>query len=404
MNFNKIASDKWKALCKQMSKKHRDEYTLEVRFDDCLEFILGWPDANRTTQRSIQSGRETKYADIVLCDDESRPFLVVEMKKQGEEITSHERGQLLSYMRHQLVHFGMLVNEKLSLYYDAREPGCELEKVLSISFRDPQNVDGAKLSALLDKASFDLNALISFCLDYLAEKTKIEAEHGAIENIAYFKRTDPRKDELIRQLITLYANWYEQGTDYAQTIKQSRQWVTEHILQADLSRLSNEAFVERFRELARKITNQTRWILMRLNKEDEILEIRSEFEVAVSHLSDMSQAVRFCALGSFTGGAHTVHNLGRGFWSEMIRIRFPDVPLYNDKTQTFFDKIEVYIGETYEEKLMNISRFYKRFECPDMDFDKLSYLEHFVVAKNAKNEEGRVFMKENFPNFIEGET
>ena len=43
-----------------------------------------------------------------------------------------------------------------------------------------------------------------------------------------------------------------------------------------------------------------------------------------------------------------------------------------------------------------MSSFYKRFSGPNMTLDMLSHLEHFVIAKNAKNEEGRRFIEEKF--------
>ena len=409
LSFDKVSSDNWKTLCKQLRKKHANEGELEVRFEDCLHFILGWPDTNIKRQKTVQSENKNKRADIFLCDNEGKPLIVFEMKKQGWEIKEREIEQLQSYMRPEAIPFGFLVGDKLSLYYDTRESGSKLKRVLSLSFNDASNTDGAMLSSLINYSSFCFDSFDAFYIEYLAEKDAAEARlesKAVIENLANFRKNDTGKDRLIHQLIGLYSEWLEKDLRsnmrenlYIQNLSMNGQWIADHILNSDITVLSDDDFIQRLREFFQKIPNQTRFLNMRLNSDDIILSIRSRFEDAVSHLSNMQHEHRFNALGDFTGnGEFTVKYLGFAFWSEMIRIRFPDVPLFNKKTKTFFDTIGVYIGDTFEEKLKNVSNFYKRFSNDEMDLLKLSHLEHFVVAKNINNDDGREFIKANFPN------
>ena len=399
--------NKWQQLCKRLNKKYKSEIELEGRFEDCLYFILGWSDKNVARQMMVQFGHESKRTDLVLLDDDSVPIVVIEMKSQNVPITEHEIGQLHSYMRQELIPFGLLVGERISLYYDDQKRGNKPRRVLNLSFKDIDNTDGIELANLLDKPTFSLKRLSEFCDNYLIEKEKLEKDLGSkvvIDNLANFRNLDTGKDEKIRQLIDLYSLWLSEDKNrnkkeyqYLQSLKENRAWIAENILNTDLRSLSNDDFLQRFRELSLRLPNLTRYLRM-WNKDDkEVLSIRQGFENAISHLTGLPKSHRYNALDDFTRNSQfAVKHLKNAFWSEMIRIKFKDVPLLNNKTERFFDAIGVYIGDTYEEKLKNVSNFYSRFSGPNMDLDMLSHLEHFALAKNAKNETGREFVMANF--------
>ncbi|MCL1901835.1 MAG: type I restriction enzyme HsdR N-terminal domain-containing protein [Firmicutes bacterium] len=400
----------WQELCKRLSRKYKSEEELEGRFIDCWDFILGWPYENIVRQMSIQIGHENKRADIVLLDDQKLPLLVIEMKKQGISITDHEILQLQSYMRQKRIIFGLLVGEKLSLYYDPLKSDGKLKRVLNLSFFDTANLDGITLAKLLHKKNFSTEKMTEFCDSYLDEKLALESSlqtKAVIDNLANFKNTDKDKDIKIRQLIDLYSFWLnkdhsynQREKDYIINLANHKKWITDKILKADLTSLSEEEFIKLIKEFSLHIPNLKRFFNMWLNSDKKILEIRLDFQTAITHLSTIRKNKRFVALDDFIeNGAYKTKYLDRSFWSEMIRIRFPDVPLLNQKTEKFFDSLDVYIGDTYEEKLQNVANFYQRFSDKNMTLDMLSHLEHFVIAKNIKNEEGRQFMKANFPNY-----
>jgi len=394
----------WKELCRMLSKKHSNEGELEVRFEDCLYFVLGYADINITRQKVIQFGHEKKRADVMISDDSKHPFTIVEIKKQGADVSEHEMGQLFSYMRAELIPFGFLLGDKLSLYYDERKSGTDPKRVLTLSFKDTLNEDGAVLSGLLRKEEFSAEKMEAFCSTYLSEKELIEngfKEKTIIENLANFKKTDPRKDELIKQLISLYEEWLdvdEKGNSFIEYTRKNHEWIAQYIFSSDISSLTNEEYLRLFREFMKRTTNLERFMRMWFSDDKKILEGRDDFESAVSFLNRIPDTERFQAIRHFSGnGEHRMKYLNKSFWSEMIRIRFPDVPLSNDKTQKFFDAIDVYIGDTFEEKLRNISNFYKRFSSDTMTLQKLSHLEHFVIG-NIKSKVGKEFVRNNFQN------
>jgi len=387
-----------------LSKKHTSEGELEVRFEDCLYFVLGYTDTNISRQKVIQFGHERKRADIVLCDDLRQPFAIFEIKKQGAEISQHEMGQLFSYMRAELIPFGFLLGDKISLYYDERKRGVDPKRVLTLSFKDTLNEDGSNLSAMLLKEKFTVESMEDFCKKYLSEKERIEndfKEKVIIENLANFKKTDPRKDELIKQLITLYEQWLvkdEKENSYIDYTQRNHEWISQHLFSSDITSLSNDDYLSFFKSFMERVTNLERFMRMWFNDDKKIIAGRKDFENAVEFLNNIPDTERFQAIRYFSGdGKYSMKYLNKSFWSEMIRIRFPDVPLCNDKTQNFFNAIDVYIGDTFEEKLRNISNFYKKFSSDVMTLQKLSHLEHFVIG-NIKCKTGKEFVKKNFQN------
>jgi len=392
----------WKELCRMLSKKHANEGELEVRFEDCLCFILRYSDNNIARQKTIQFGHERKRADIVLCDDIKQPFVIVEIKKQGSDVSEHEMGQLFSYMRAELISFGFLLGDKFSLYYDERKRGLDPKRVLTLSFRDTLNEDGAVISALLHKENFTVEKMEMFCKTYLSEKERIEndsKEKIIIENLANFRKSDPRKDELIKKLISLYETWLdedEKEKSYIEYTQKNHEWIANHVLSVDMVSLSDANYLCLFKAFMERVTNLERFMRMWFNNDSKILEGRKDFEKAIAFLNRIPDSERYQAIQYFSGtGEYCMKYLNKSFWSEMIRIRFPDVPLCNDKTQNFFDAIDVYIGDTFEEKLKNISNFYKRFSSDEMTLQKLSHLEHFVMG-NIKSKAGKDFVNKNF--------
>lgn len=405
--FDKMSLSDWRTLCRLLKKEHANEGELEVRFEDCLHFIFGWSDRNIKRQKMTKSGsKHEKRMDINLYDDENKPIFIFEMKRQGHDVKEDEVEQLSSYMMPENVRFGFLVWDKLSLYYNEPKKGkTKLKRVFTVSFSDKDNEDGAVFARFMKKSSFCLEEFSSYYTNYLAERESCEeklASGEIVENLFNFNRNDENKYELIRELIILYKEWLannDRQREYLQGLSKSRAWITENIIKSDLGKLSDDEFVQRFEELKQQIPNDPQ-INQRLGNSERILQIREAFQTAVSHLIEMSEEDKYHALDDFTGkGDFAVKYLQVVFWTEMIRIRFPDVPLYNPKTQRFFDAIGVYIGDYYEERLKNVSAFYQRFSSSDMNLDKFSHLEHFAVADNVKtekNEAGLKFIRENF--------
>ena len=96
---------------------------------------------------------------------------------------------------------------------------------------------------------------------------------------------------------------------------------------------------------------------------------------------------------------YKIKGVGRTFWSELVRCKFKDVPLLNDKTEEFFGSIGLCPGFSSEEKLKSIAYCYKRWakiykEQTDKKISllKLSHIEHFAT----REEEGKKLIVEAF--------
>jgi hypothetical protein len=404
--------NKWSQFSERMGSRYYSEAELEGRFIDCLFFILGWePENDIHRQVPIQFGHEQKRADVILSKD-GGDVVVIELKKQSVEIHNHELGQLFSYMRQKYCSYGLLVGDMISLYHDPRN-GDDPRRVMSISFKDRLNPDGEKLMELLTKMTYKQDVLDEFCIDYAKELDKTRAAASVdndvtanIDNLANYSSRGADIANKIDGLVNLYDEWLNEAhtgsqreTDYLNNLHDNSEWIRTNIIYEVLESLRPGQFVDKFREMSKRIMNQKRFLLMRFVDDAKILSIRPEFERSIQHLASAHTSDRFTLLNDFIEeGQYVAKGLGKGFWSELIRIQFPDVPLFNDKTERFFSAIGIYTGDTYEEKLMNISAFYSRLskKYPDMTFEKLSHLEHFATAKNAQNDKGLEYMRTVF--------
>ena len=408
LNITDEAVEQWEALCRRMSRSHKNEHDLEVRFEDCLSFIFYWQDkCIKCQERTHAKDKMKKITDILLTDDIGEPLIIVEMKSQKVRITNEERRQLFDYMKHYGVKFGFLVNRKISLYYDDGKSSEPL-RVLTLSFKDKNNSDGARLSYRLDRSMFSPDLLEQFCIEYLEEREQTEREYSvsSIGNIENFRNPDTSKNERFRTLIALYKDWLndpnttEDEKAFVPNIQKSMDLIKENVFGCKLEELSDVEYIEKIKILNRHIPSQTH--LRRFyGSNEKILELRKNgFDKAISHLNKIDESDQFKVLCDFIGESEfKVKGIDKSTWSELIRIKFPDVPLVNEITEKFFDTIDYFIGDEDDEKAKHISDFYKRFSDTGMNLYAFSHLEHFAVGQDVKNnEKGQEFIDRYFAN------
>ena len=158
----------WEKLCKQivpLIEKDVPEDLYHPLFKTFLMTIFGWEDVNIKEKVPVQMGTDTKEADIVLeCDDYG---IVIEMKRPSNSLGEKEILQLYSYMINLRHNFGLLIGNKVKLFYDdgnKRYPTL----ISEISF-DPNDINGINLFNILDYNNCSKYKL----LEYINEKMKI---------------------------------------------------------------------------------------------------------------------------------------------------------------------------------------------------------------------------------------
>jgi hypothetical protein len=158
--------ENWKKLCSMINpliEKGVDEDIFHNLFESCLRAIFNWDDDNCIKHKHpVQMGRDKKEADIVLKSDGFG--IVIEMKKPSIELGGKEVSQLTSYMRFLRYKYGMLVGNKIKIFYDDDTNNDDPLQIASFSF-DVTNKDGIDFCNILDKAVCSNEKLKAFAID-----------------------------------------------------------------------------------------------------------------------------------------------------------------------------------------------------------------------------------------------
>lgn len=158
---------------------------LEKEYENVVMYciaLLGWKKSRGeiVSQYPVQTGHETKYADVVVLKDGIEQF-VIELKRPNHVLSEDDEKQLFSYMRllrHQ-VFFGLYVGEKIYLYYDDVDLHGFPEQVFSVDICE-NNPDGLKFVELFSKESFSVDALLNFCKK---QKTLLEEQRQVQQEV-----------------------------------------------------------------------------------------------------------------------------------------------------------------------------------------------------------------------------
>lgn len=139
----------WEKLCENLislCKQNVDERTFQEQFELYLKEIFNWNEKNIHIFVSIPVGRENKYADIVL--EKNNFGLVVEMKAPNIKLSAKEAKQLSAYMRLLKIKYGILVGEKIQVFFDDDNDN-KMKRIAEIEY-NPYNKDGIELGNILD--------------------------------------------------------------------------------------------------------------------------------------------------------------------------------------------------------------------------------------------------------------
>jgi hypothetical protein len=116
-------------------------------------------------------GSTDKYADIVL---EGNDFdIVIEMKKPSVMLGDNEASQLISYMRVLGKKYGLLVGNKVKVFYDYDKGSSVTTEIASFDF-DVDNSEGAAFCEILERSNCSSESLKKYASERLShlEATK----------------------------------------------------------------------------------------------------------------------------------------------------------------------------------------------------------------------------------------
>jgi len=154
----------WQKLCIQLApliNRNVSEDVYHSSFISCLKTIFNWDDANIKDKFPVPMGSSTKEADIIL---EGKDFnIVIEMKRPEKFLGVEETGQLISYMRILGYKYGLLIGNKIKLFYDYDHNKIpnEIEEILSLDFNS-NSEEGKILGELLDSTVCSGNKLYEY--------------------------------------------------------------------------------------------------------------------------------------------------------------------------------------------------------------------------------------------------
>ncbi len=155
--------NKWKEICYLMTiNKTSAENLFQSEIVNIFE-KLGWSRFNKEIEekRKIDIGSANSLKPDIIVKNDEKDLFVVELKKPTAKYTERNDSQLFSYLRQLKLNVGLLINDRIHVFYEDRNCRVPVE-IMNIEFNDNAQ-DGLKFIELFSKQSFTLEALINYC-------------------------------------------------------------------------------------------------------------------------------------------------------------------------------------------------------------------------------------------------
>lgn len=401
----------WERLCKFVRyytvESHNvgmDEEDFECHYREYLHSIFGWGEDEIDRQYSVYFGHEKqnpKRADIVALYGDF-PSIVFELKWKVALEEGDARLQLFSYMKQLEAEFGILTNGiALQLFYKPLGKKGGPWKVFGNNY-NPTDKIGIELGKLLLRSNYSEDKMRIFCDKLL--KMSEEKREGIFEfqtdrqNFLMGEQMSRELDDKMIPLIKVYQKWLESsGDDYIKRQEEAARWVRKEIFNnQSLNTLGMLKYRSLIKEIPSHLTNLKEGACRTLYKNSLSGEGKRRFLRAINLINKTAPEDCFEIMDKLTSDErYRIKGLGQSFWSEMLRCKFPNMPLVNSKTVNFFQKLGLYVGINPKEQHENVyycySRWIKLYDN-NVSMLELSHMEHFALA----TDEGRKIMDELF--------
>lgn len=401
----------WEKLCKRVRyytvESHNagmDEEDFECHYREYLHDIFGWEEDEIDRQHSVYFGHEKqnpKRADIVALYGDF-PSIVFELKWKVALEDGDARLQLFSYMKQLEAEFGILTNGiALQLFYKPLGKKGGPWKVFGNNY-NPTDKVGIELGELLLRSNYSEDKMRIFCDKLL--KMSEEKREGIFEfqtdrqNFLMGEQMSRELDNKMIPLIKVYQKWLESsGDDYIKRQEEAARWVRKEIFNnQSLNTLGMLKYRSLIKEIPSHLTNLKEGACRTLYKNSLSGEGKRRFLRAINLINKTAPEDCFEIMDKLTSDErYRIKGLGQSFWSEMLRCKFPNMPLVNSKTVNFFQKIGLYVGVNSKEQHENVYYCYSRWikmYGNNVSMLELSHMEHFALA----TDEGKETMEKLF--------
>lgn len=388
------------------------EKRFEDHFSEYLFSVFGWQPSEINRQMILPIGNNNKIIpDIALKKDGEQPVLF-ELKSYSTHPDTCGYDEIKSQIKQASTDFGLFTNGiTLHLLYRS-DANTEPHEIFRVSYHDMSNNFATELCNILQRDSYTTTKMTGFC-----EKIQKLINANYEDNPKLFmisSQMNEERDKKIHKMIEEYVKWLaENPKEYeaAFSFKDERKWVRENIFNVEkLQSLSDEDYSKLMHEIPKHTLAVNGFGLMMLYGEKNgeamsnmgIIGDRKKFIKCIEYLNSIPKKDAKEALKNFTtdSSEYKILGVGQMFWSEMLRCRFDNIPLQNQKTDKFFRAIGIELGFTSEQKTQSIAYCHDRWLTEwnadvnhlQLDSSALSHMEHF--AHNS--EEGRTFLKQEF--------
>lgn len=406
----------WETLCRRVRyytvgnhNSGMDEEGFECHYREYLQDIFGWSEEEIKRQYTVYFGHEEqnpKRTDIVALFGEY-PSIVFEFKWKVNLEEGDARLQLFSYIKQLEAEFGVLTNGiAFQLFYKPLGRKGGPWKVFGSNYNKDDKT-GTELGNLLTRSNYNEEKMRAFCEALL--KKEVEKKKG----MQCFKPDRPNHlmeeqmskelDDKMLTLIKIYKDWLTSSDNqYIKSQEEAGKWVMREIFNnSSLSGLGIIKYRTLIREIPSHLTNLKDGACRTLYKNSLSGDGRKRFLRAIKLINNTKPEDCFNTMEMLVSDEnYRIKGLGQSFWSELLRCKFPNMPLVNSKTARFFQLLELYIGVNPMEQHENVYYCYNRwrsFYPGDVSMLELSHMEHFALA----DEEGKRVMKELFEPLAE---
>jgi hypothetical protein len=158
----------WKEICYLVNS---NTTASESKFQSEIVHLfekLGWKKYKQEIeeQRTITVGSAKNLKPDIIIKADNKDLFVVELKKPSATYNSRNDLQLFSYMRQLKLDIGILLNDKIHVFFEDGKIGNPIE-ILTVEFDENETVKGLQFIELFSKETFNEETLKSFYINKL---------------------------------------------------------------------------------------------------------------------------------------------------------------------------------------------------------------------------------------------
>ena len=163
MNFNEIWN---KIVVKYKEKRNSEEYVLQNLWEQIFREYMNYNslDNEILAGKQIPLGSTSRLIPDIILRKDDKDFAVVELKKATYNTCDEFRNQLFSYLKQLKVSIGVLITNKIEVFFYDYQKEDDKQQSVVIEFTE-NNTLGEQFVFLFEKHNVDINAVKKFVAD-----------------------------------------------------------------------------------------------------------------------------------------------------------------------------------------------------------------------------------------------